>query len=192
MTEDSVYINLNAQFTKKRKPEYFSLLALVTVLHERGELCLDDYLDVFYWLTVYRLRFFSTNAKFITNTIVQDQRGVITIHPDLVDKFNLELVWSDDYDANIKSVINVCSDVLVALIKNLVVTEDYLRLIFPKLCVPVLKNRNGQYWSEKLLQVVAIKIKHASPIYNPNTENRFILLQNMLNDYLSTGLIQNN
>lgn len=191
MTEDAVYMELNSQFTKKRKPEYFSLLALATVLYEQGNLCLDDYLEIFYWLTVYRVKFLSTSAEFIISTIIQNQKSILTIHPDLINKLNLDLVWSEEYDANINSVINVCSDVLVALIKNNTIIEDYLRLIFPKLYMPVLKGRNSHYWAEKLLQVVAIKIKRSSSVYNIGVENRFELLQIMMNNYVKnqTGIV---
>lgn len=189
MTEDPVYISLNSQFTKKRKPDHFSLLAVATILFEQDKICLDDYLDIFYWLSVYRLRFFSTNANFIINAIIQERKGIITVQPDLLDKFNLGLVWSEEYGTNINSVINVSSDILVALIKNSAITEDYLRLILPKIYIPVLKNRNDHFWAKKLLQIVAIKIKHSSPIYTPEVESKFVLLQTVLNEYLANKLV---
>lgn len=184
MTEDPLYLELNSKFTKKLKPDSFSLLSFAETLFKNEDISLDDYLNIFYWLTVYRLKFFPTNATLIVDSVVRNIGNLVAVYPDSIDKLNLSLIWSDEYGAEIKSVINVGSDVLVSLIQNISISEQYLKLIYQKIYVPILNGRDKNYWGQLLLKIVAIKINKLIPGFGPEIEQRFILLQQEINEFL--------
>lgn len=185
MTEDSSYALYNEQLTKKVKPKHFSVWSILRILYEKGEIKWSDYLETFYWLTVYREKFLSTNAQDIVKSIFGDSKEIRTITPQNIDKLNLSLVWSEEYGTNINSILKVVTDVLVYLIRDNTVTEDQLEIIFQKIFVPVLESRDMNYWKKKILSIVNLKLKSFSIITTINIEKRIDILEKLINRYIA-------
>lgn len=181
MTEDISYAVYNSKITGKQKPNHCSVWALVRVLYEKEFLCFDEYLEIFYWLTIYRERFLPTESIDINHCLFGEQKDQSVISVDKLDKFNLKFIWSEEYGSNPESVINVASDILARVISDFSISESQLIKIFPKIFVPALASRDQKFWSEKLIAHCEQKLQLAG--FNVGTKERVELLHKSISKY---------
>ncbi len=129
LTEDFLYLQLNELETKKSTPEYFSSWALVRVLYEDGYLSFNEYLDYFYYLSLYRFRFLPLNHEDIEKAVLGDG-DTKDIKPENIRKFNFPLVLSEEYGVSFDVAFRVIGVFLYRFIVNDDIAADILEKIF--------------------------------------------------------------
>lgn len=140
-------------------------------------------------MTVFRIRFLQTNSNDIEKCLLGDD-NIKVFSPIKIDKLNLDFVWSVEYGVNISSVINVASDFLVKIIRDTSIVDEFLGKVYPKIFVPILKNRDKNFWSKKLVQACRFKLKSPFISTTTNIDKRIRILEDLIQEYIFRGNYQ--
>jgi hypothetical protein len=169
MTEDYLYLLMNAQQTNKKVPEYFSSLALVRCLYEDKKIKFEDYLAYFYYLSTYRLSFLRLSSDDIEKAIFGDEPLRICV-PENIRKLNLSLTLSEEYGVPFKSAFNVLGIFLLKIIQDDSVTIEILEKIFFEILNSLPIKINKKYFEKVLVSECekAIRKTPSKSIILPN------------------------
>ncbi len=183
LTEDITYINFNAGSTGKRRPDNISLWSLARLLLETREINFEEYLNLFYHLSTYRECFLPVTAADLEKCLYKKSNGIVTIHPENIDLFNLNLVWSVEYGTNYESIMNVASLFIKGLILDTSITNDLLVQIFPKIFIPVFKGRDKRKVAETLIKLTDQKARSLFVILK-HVDSRINVLKLQMEDHI--------
>lgn len=126
LTEDFWYLYFNELETNKTRPDYFSSMALVKTLLERGEISFQEYLDFFSYLADYRFRFLQISMDDLLNAVFGDNE---IPKPDNLKKLHLSLTLSKDYGVEPLSSMELITGFLLRiLVRDEVSTETTVQV----------------------------------------------------------------
>lgn len=163
LTEDFLYLTLNELETKKNIPEYFSSWALVRVLYEDGLLSFDEYLDHFYYLSLYRFRFLPISQEDIDKAVLGNG-DTKDIKPENIKKFNFELTLSEEYGVPFDVAFRVIGVFLFRLIANDDITADILEKVFVEIIDTFPTTENKKDFGQILLVSFTKILEGQAPI----------------------------
>lgn len=129
MTEDFMYLQMNALETQKEASKYFSSLALIRVLYEDRQISFDDYLEYFGYLSFYRCRFLPFSIDDIEIAIFGNGE-IKTINPQNIRKFNFPLILSEEYGVPFKDSFVLLGRFLFKILVDNAITVDVINKIF--------------------------------------------------------------
>ena len=144
LTEDFLYLKANELETKKAAPTYCSSLALLRVLYEEGKVSFDEYLDYFYYLSAYRVRFLPMTTDDLEKAVFGDQ-VIKIVRPEQLRKFNFGLTLSEEYGVLPRIAFDVVGTFLFRVLVDDAVSADIATKIFVEIVTmfPTTKSRKG-------------------------------------------------
>lgn len=157
LTEDYLYLQMNAVETKKKVPEYFSSITLFRVLYELGKISYDVYLNYFGYLSSYRFRFLSLNSDDIKKAIFGEDK-IITVSPSNIKNFNFPLTLSEEYGVSYNSSFNVIMTFLFDIIIDDSIPVDVVEKIYAEILHQLPAEKNKRQFGGMLLNVCNKKI----------------------------------
>lgn len=158
LTEDYLYLQMNAVETKKKEPEYFSSINLLRVLYELGKISYDIYLNYFGYLSSYRVRFLSFNSDDIKKAIFGEGK-LFTVNPGNISNFNFPLTLSEEYGVSFNSAFNVILTFLFNIIIDDSIPIDVAEKIYAEILYQLPREKNKRQFGSMLLNVCSKKIK---------------------------------
>ena len=129
LTEDFLYLQMNALETKKKAPEYFSSIVLVKVLYEKGKISFDEYLNFFGYLSSYRFRFLSLDSEDIEKAVFGDGK-IKAVRPENIRKLNFPLTLSEEYGVQFQNAFSIVGRFFLKVLKEHEVADEVLEKIF--------------------------------------------------------------
>lgn len=132
LTDDYLYLHFNEFETKKSKPEYFSSIALIRVLNERGHINFQEYLDFFSYLASYRVRFLHVATEDLKKAIFGDDLKSVPQINNL-KKLNLPLTFSEEYGVEPISGLKLILTFTLELLINNSISSSNLTEIFSEI-----------------------------------------------------------
>lgn len=179
LTEDYLYLQMNALETKKKMPEHFSTISLMRVLYELGKISFDDYLIYFGYLSSYRVRFLSLNSDDIKKAIFGESK-IIKIVPENIRNLNFPLTLSEEYGVSFHSSFNVLLTFLFDIIIDDAITKDVAENIYAEILYLLPIDKNKRQFGVMLLNVCNKKIKdHYSVILSKTIEEKIYSLMEL-------------
>lgn len=137
LTDDPLYLDWNEFETEKPKPVSVSSFLLFQSLFENKLISFDEYLDYFEYLCNYRYRFLSIQPKDIIRAVFGD--GIIVLwRPDNINKLSLSFLLSNEYGADIRSVIRVIALLVQDILLESTLPQNYTDLLIKEIydCLP--------------------------------------------------------
>lgn len=169
MTEDFMYLQMNALETQKEASKYFSSLALIRVLYEDKEISFDDYLEYFGYLSSYRFRFLPFSINDIEIAIFGNGE-IKTIKPQNIKKFNFPLILSEEYGVPFKDSFVLLGGFLFKILIDNTITADVIKKIFIEILDSFPTNRSKKDLGQMFLKACINEIE--------NRGAKSVLLQN--------------
>jgi hypothetical protein len=170
LTEDFLYLTMNQLQTEKKKPEYFSSLALMRVLYEGKQLNFSEYLEYFGYLSSYRFKFLFFDSDDIEKAVFGDEK-IKTVSPENVRKFNFSLTLSEEYGVQTQTAFTVLGRFLFKVLMDNAVTVDIAEKIFIEIIESLPTEMNKKDFGQTLLRLCyrTIEDKKSKLIIVPNT-----------------------
>ncbi|MBA7494161.1 hypothetical protein ES702_04734 [subsurface metagenome] len=132
LTEDFLYLKMNEVETEKKSPSYFSTFILLKVLYETRKISFIEYLDIFEYLSYYRLRFIPIEPDDIEKAVLGDEK-IKVVSPENIKKFNFPLTLSEAYGVPFQSAFNVVASFLSKLLYDNSITSEIMERIFSEI-----------------------------------------------------------
>ena len=181
LTEDYLYLQMNAVETKKKLPEYFSSIGLMRVLYELGKISFDDYLTYFGYLSSYRVRFLSLNADDIKRAVFGEGK-IIKVSPMNIRNLNFPLTLSEEYGVSFNSSFNVILTFLFEIIIDDSIPIDVAEKIYAEILYQLPVDKNKRQFSGMLLNLCSKKIKDQYRlILSKTTQEKIDILKTLTN-----------
>lgn len=129
LTEDFRYLQLNELETKKKRPQYFSLFALMRVLLEKNQISLPEYLDFFSLLAQYRFKFLHLFFDDLEKAILLDCANN-NPNIDNFKKLHLNLTLSKDFGVDQNNSFRLICHFMFNIIYNDLISTDICKNAF--------------------------------------------------------------
>jgi len=144
LTEDFLYLKANELDTKKPAPPYCSSLALLRVLYEEGKVSFDEYLDYFYYLSAYRVRFLPLTTDDLEKAVFGDH-VIKVVRPEQLRKCNFGLTLSEEYGVAPQAAFEVVGSFLFRILVDDAISAELATTIFVEIVTmfPTTKSRKG-------------------------------------------------
>lgn len=144
LTEDFLYLKANELETKKPAPPYCSSLALLRVLYEEGKVSFDEYLNYFYYLSAYRVRFLPMTTDDLEKAVFGDQ-VIKIVRPEQLRKFNFGLTLSEEYGVPPRVAFDVVGSFLFRVLVDDAISAETATKVFVEIVTmfPTTKSRKG-------------------------------------------------
>jgi hypothetical protein len=186
LTEDFLYLKANELETKKPAPPYCSSLALMRVLYEEGKVSFEDYLDYFFYLSGYRVRFLPLTTDDLEKAVFGDQ-VIKVLRPEQLRKFNIGLTLSEEYGVPPRVAFDVVGSFLFRVLVDDAISAEIATKIFVEIVTmfPTTKSRKGFGRVLLLLAIQAINESRKRSIV-VGSKNRVQEKVDAISDFLRT------
>jgi len=191
LTEDFLYLQVNALQTKKEIPEYCSTYALVRTLYEQNKISFVQYLEYFGYLSSYRFKFLPISTEDIEKAVFGDKKITI-VNPKAIRYFNFPLTLSQDYGVPFDKAFQVVGRFFLKILTDDSITIDTAEQIFDEILTAFPTEKSKSTLGKMFLQVSVqiINNKTANVIVGSLTQNKIDILSQFTQIYDGTKIIR--